>query len=89
MIGKSKCICFCLTVKNCINFKELLSRKGLSVEAFYSNSPNNDDDIISGFNGNKIQVICATKALGRGVHISCPVRFVIHTSMPLSLTGTF
>ena len=34
----------------------------------------------------KFRILCATKALGRGVHISGAVRFVFHAAMPLSLT---
>jgi superfamily II DNA helicase RecQ len=62
---------------------------GLEAEAFHSEQSAADQDkIISDFDGNQIQVICATKALGRGVDITCPVRYVIHTTMPTSLTGT-
>jgi superfamily II DNA helicase RecQ len=63
---------------------------GLKVEEFHSEQSAADQDkIISDFDGNQIQIICATKALGRGVDITCPVRFIIHTTMPISLTGTF
>ena len=37
-------------------------------------------------NTTKFCILCATKALGRGVHISGAVRFVFHAAMPLSLT---
>jgi superfamily II DNA helicase RecQ len=87
-IGSAKCICYCLTRSNCIVTMEGFKSMGINAASFYGGQSYEEQKrILSGFNGKELQVICATKALGRGVHIYCPVQFVIHTTMPTSLTG--
>ena len=74
--------------------KDFLISNGIKADTYYTGGEGEEgfqaaenEKILNRFNGNSVQVLCATKALGRGVHLTCPVRFVIHTSMPTSLTG--
>jgi superfamily II DNA helicase RecQ len=88
-IGEEQCICFCLTKERCDDMKNLLTEGGLSCAVFYANMDKEiQQKTVQDFNNGRLQVICATKALGRGVHITCPVKFIIHTTIPTSLTGT-
>ena len=88
-IRGEKCICFCLTIANCEKIKNYLTKNNVKCAVFHSNMNNVlQRKTVQDFNEDGLQVICATKALGRGVHITCPVKFIIHTTMPTSLTGT-
>lgn len=93
--GPCRAICYCLTRKACEYYKLAFIKKGVKAEVFVrtgeggacKQSDSEKHEILKMFHQGTIQVICATKALGRGVHINCPVRFIFHPVMPTSLTG--
>jgi superfamily II DNA helicase RecQ len=93
--GFGQAICYCLTRRLCDKYKLLLQEKGVKAEVFigtgegggYRQTDSEKQKILKMFDKGKIQVICATKALGRGVHIDCPIRFIFHAVMPTSLSG--
>jgi Helicase conserved C-terminal domain len=90
-----KCICYCLTTKKCESIARLFQEqykqeKSLASSAFYhaDMTPEAKRKVLKEFCSNKtLQVICATSALGRGVHFEFPIQFIFHRNMPLSLTG--
>jgi ATP-dependent DNA helicase Q1 len=88
--GKPRCIVYCLTPRLCEEFKQKFElHHGVSAAVFISEQADwKKKHILRKFGDGSIQVICATKALGRGVHIDCPIRFIFHPVMPTSLTGT-
>lgn len=83
----ARSICFCLTPANCDKAVNALNSMGIPAAAFTSSS--NQELALAGFHEGSICVLCATGALGRGVHIEVPIRFIFHLVVPASLTGTF
>jgi superfamily II DNA helicase RecQ len=78
-------ICFCLTPMNCEKAASMLNSLGIQSAVFSSES--NKEAALTGFHDGSIHVLCATSALGRGVHIEDPIRFIFHLFTPASLTG--
>ena len=83
----ARSICYCLTPANCDKAVDALSSMGIKAAAFSSKS--NQSTVLKDFHNGTIRVMCATSALGRGVHIGVPIRFIFHFVVPASLTGTF
>jgi superfamily II DNA helicase RecQ len=93
-----KCICYCLTRPSCEHIAGLFKKHG-TVSLFYhakmkdeKRSTMSSDQLrkeaLDKFCKRKsIQVICATSALGRGVHFEFPIRFIFHHKLPFSLAG--
>jgi ATP-dependent DNA helicase RecQ len=90
-IKNESCLCYCLTPKCCRKMKDLFLRHNIKVDCYYSDQEIEEKEmVLDQFKHGTLQVLCATKALGRGVHIEkCPIRFVVHTTMPVSLAGMF
>lgn len=90
-IKDEMCLCYCLAPACCIRMKVLFEKHKVNVDCYYSDQDDNEKErVLNRFKNGTLQVLCATKALGRGVHLGkCPIRFVIHTTMPLSLAGKF
>jgi superfamily II DNA helicase RecQ len=85
-VNLPRCICYCLTHKKCEQAVEAFRVHNIDAHIFSSKS--NREAAIKSFTGTGgIQVLCATSALGRGVHIECPVRFIFHLVMPATLAG--
>ena len=83
----ARSICFCLSPTNCDIAVNILNSMGIAAASFYSES--NYESLLAGFHDGSILVLCATSALGRGVHIEVPVRFIFHLFVPISLTGRY
>jgi len=80
-----KAICYCLTRKNCEDMAKHLDSCGINATAVHAKIDRSAiSDTINQFKKGKVQVICATEVLGRGVDIQ-DIRFVFHTNLPLSM----
>ena len=83
-----RCVCFCLTPKLCNETVQELNSMGIPAAAFYAETTDRES-VLAGFHDGTISVICATSALGRGVHFEVPIRFIFHLVVPASLSGNF
>lgn len=83
----AKSICFCLTPGNCDKAVNILKSLGIPAASFSGDS--NRESALAGFHDGSISVLCATSALGRGVHIGVPIRFIFHIVVPASLPGNY
>lgn len=81
--SKPKCICYCLTKSNCHKMNKTFTELGMKTEMVTSECGNRCA-VVQRLKEGEIQIICATKALGRGVDIS-DIRFVFHTALPCSM----
>jgi superfamily II DNA helicase RecQ len=84
-ISFPRCICYCLTLDWCDEAVREFFKHGIVASVFSSKIEK--DVALEGFRSGEVQVLCATSALGRGVHIECPIRFIFHLVLPISLTG--
>lgn len=86
---RPRCICYCLTPRCCLNTVNAFRAKGIEADVFDgTQTDSHNKSVLGKLHNGKLQVICATKSLGRGVHIECPIRFIFHPVMPVSLTGS-
>lgn len=88
-IKKDMCLCYCLTRATCEKMKVLFLNLNIKADYYHARADReHNKTVLENFKRGKLQVLCATKALGRGIHLEkCPIRFVIHTMVPLSLPG--
>jgi superfamily II DNA helicase RecQ len=89
-----KCICYCLGPKTCRSISGLFDKQRIESVYYHSVDVQNRKAVLEMKtaldmfrNDDTVQVICATSALGRGVHFEFPIQFVFHCNLPLSLTG--
>jgi superfamily II DNA helicase RecQ len=80
-----KCICYCLSPGKCKKAVNEFAIQRISATEFSSSTEN--DIALQRFQSGDVQVLCATSALGRGVQIDCPVRYIFHLVLPTSLAG--
>mmetsp|Transcript_15738 Transcript_15738/g.35423 ORF Transcript_15738/g.35423 Transcript_15738/m.35423 type:complete len:2029 (+) Transcript_15738:194-6280(+) len=79
-------ICYCLTKRNCEKMALNLCTLGIKSKVYTSaNSKEEHDKTMTQFKKGQVQVVCATKALGRGVDVR-NVRFIFHQTIPCSLS---
>jgi len=76
---------YCISINTCDQMSFELNVLGIKASAYTSNNAVERSALIKKVKSGKLQVICATKALGRGVDIH-NVRFVFHSSLPGSLS---
>ena len=89
-VGSSlpRCICYCLTPDNCLRAVNEFQKYGICACVFSSRVEMLEKEAaLKGFLQGDVQVLCATSALGRGVHIECPIQFIFHIVLPASLPG--
>lgn len=85
---RTRCICYCLTLRNCEKAVNEFRQYGIDAAVFSSRETENEKkSILNLFLTGDVQVLCATSALGRGVHIQCPIHFIVHLVFPASLSG--
>jgi superfamily II DNA helicase RecQ len=84
-----RAICFCLTRSACTALEVALQNvSDFDVKTYSSDGTDSQRRATLEWfqkRNKRIQVICATKAFGRGIDLDDPVRFVFHTVMPVSL----
>jgi len=91
-----RCICYCLTPRYCEEIAELFKSKDFTAEVYFSRDYNQTgstpehirrrhEETLQRFKEGRTQIICATKALGRGVDLVQDIRFVFHPVLPTSL----
>jgi superfamily II DNA helicase RecQ len=87
---RPRSICYCLTPRRCKLTVEAFLALGIKADVFDGKQTDSEHkNVLERFHGGKIQVICATKALGRGVNLEKPIRFIFHSVMPISLSGAY